>query len=644
MPQRRHLGKTLYNSAPLLLLTTLSLFALAPLFASGYFYDAHDGRHGVFYLLQFDASIQDGAYWPRWAMHHNQGYGYPTFLIQAPLGFYVAEIFVLLGAGYTTAVKWTWALGFLVSGWGMYALVVHWLREATISTRIRLAGVIAGLVYVYSPYHLVDAYVRAALSDTLLLAWFPWVLLAFDKLIVGGTNSGWTKRLAATILLLAGTLLTHSFALLSFTPFVITFVLFRLWLAYKENVGTRKALLRRTVLAAAGGVGAILLAAIFILPLLVEGPLLQSDVYVTRTYDFRSHFVYFGQFFSPFWGFGFSDDPLGSNDGMSFQIGLFSVLTAIVSLSIFAKNFRTTSQRIEVGQKIFAVYSILLYLLVMSALTLFTMTPAARVLWESIPPLAVIQFPWRLLSLSALTFSALAGIALHFVVLQIPVPHTHLEIQRWGRNLQDSMYLQKSEQNNAGLLLVGLLAIFASVGYIDVNLSPIEPWREDGRAIARFENEHPDMFGYTQYVQDEFTTSPMSAQYLSDEYVEEYGENGFLKRLAILAEDGSEDRLGESEVLSQYSRGSSAGGIVRLSEAATVRIHVYYFPGWHVRVDGELAAHRVSNPHGLIEVDLPTGEHRIDARFGSTPVRRVGAVLSILMGLVVVGLILWKNN
>lgn len=109
----------------LILLLALSLPALAPLLAPGYFYDAHDGRHSVFYLIQFDASLRDGALWPRWAMHHIQGYGYPTFLIQAPLGFYLGEVFVLLGAGFTLAAKLSWTVGLLAGAWGMYALARH---------------------------------------------------------------------------------------------------------------------------------------------------------------------------------------------------------------------------------------------------------------------------------------------------------------------------------------------------------------------------------------------------------------------------------------------------------------------------------------------------------------------------------------
>ena len=86
---------------------------------------------------------------------------------------------------------------------------------------------------------------------------------------------------------------------------------------------------RHTLLAAAGGLGGLLLCSIFCCPLLAEGRYLQQQVYVTDTYDFRNHFVQIGQFFSPFWGFGFSDDPQGANDGMSFQVGVLLLVLAI---------------------------------------------------------------------------------------------------------------------------------------------------------------------------------------------------------------------------------------------------------------------------------------------------------------------------
>jgi len=308
----------------LLLLFGLGFLAISPLLAPGYFYNAHDGRHSVFYLNMFDASIRDGALWPRWAMHHIQGYGYPTFIIQAPLGFYLAELFVLLGAGYTTAVKWAWAVGFLMSGWGMYRLVLHWLEgyEALKSDRgstdpHRLASVVAALLYIYLPYHLTSIYVRGAINDTTLLAWYPWVILAFDRLIIYGNEPGWQRRLAIALLSLGGTLLTHTFALISFAPFLVTFVLFRLVVRVFQDQEKTAFLWQRLwsniLLTGSAGIGALLLCANFLLPLLIEGQHLEQQVYVTDTYDFRNHFVYWGQFFNPFWGYGFSDDPTGVN-------------------------------------------------------------------------------------------------------------------------------------------------------------------------------------------------------------------------------------------------------------------------------------------------------------------------------------------
>ena len=54
----------------LLLLLLLSLPALAPLLAPGlYFFDAHDGRHSVFYPMMFDASLRSGLCQERNAMN-----------------------------------------------------------------------------------------------------------------------------------------------------------------------------------------------------------------------------------------------------------------------------------------------------------------------------------------------------------------------------------------------------------------------------------------------------------------------------------------------------------------------------------------------------------------------------------------------
>lgn len=611
----------------LVLLLLLSLLAITPLFAPGYFYSAHDGRHSVFYLIQFDASIRDGALWPRWAMHHIQGYGYPTFIIQAPLGFYLGELFVLLGAGYTLAAKFAWAFGFLASGWGMYVLLRYWItrygdRGADgAAASVKVVAAVGGLLYVFLPYHLVDIYVRAALNDTLLLAWFPWVFFAFDRLVDIGAAAGWPRRLAVAILCMAGMLLTHTFALISFAPLTVTFVLFRLALAWrmersKSSISALRHLWQRTLLAAAGGVGSLLLCATFILPLLIEGQYLQEQVYTTNTYDFRRHFVYFSQFFSPLWGLGYSDDPFGVNDGMSFQVGAVTLLLLLIAVYWLTQHRRhaeaLTHSAASAGFTWFTFY-----FATITILLLLVMTPLAAPLWETVTALAVIQFPWRLLALSGFTVSVLGGMMLWQLVNDTQMRDAHIQA------------------TSDGVLILGLLAIFASVGYVGAPLQPVEPWREDGRAIFRFEEEHPDMIAYTRWVEEPFTESPMSDDYRSEEYREEDGAAGLLERLAIIN--------GTGQIMSQYSRGSSAGGLVRADEPITVRVHLLYFPGWRAYVDGAPVAHRVSHPHGLIELDVPPGTHHIVVQMEATPVRRWGTAISWGALLGVMGLIWWPR-
>lgn len=590
----------------LLLLWALSVPALAILLAPGYFFAAHDGQHSVFYQIMFDASLRSGAWWPRWAMHHIQGYGYPTFIIQAPLGFYLAEIFVLLGAGFTLAAKLTWAVGFLMSGWGMQRLVLHWLRPMSepASGRdvdpARLAALVAGLLYVYIPYHLAEMVVRGALNDSLLMAWFPWVFLAFDRLIDQGWAHGWQRRLAWAILTLAGLLLTHSFALVSFAPLVVVFVLFRLGLVIwrtRQTAGDMRRLWATAGLALAAGVGALLLSMAFVLPLLTEGPLLQQHVYVTNSYDYRNNFVFLGQFFSPYWGFGFSDDPAGANDGMGFQLGMLALMIGITSLWLLRQPGRQRA---------------LMVFLALAALGLILMmTPWSRAVWAAVPPLAVIQFPWRLLALADFVLCALAGLAM------------------WQLSAQNT-------QLTGALLVVGVAAVLASASYSDAPLQPVEPWREDGRAIFRFEREHPDMIAFTSWVKEPFTESPMTAEYAAETYSETHGYTTSLTRLTVLKGDGV--------VQSNYSFGSRFGGVVELQSAGVVRINLFHFPGWQVMLDGQPVLVRVSDPYGLLEIDAPAGRHNIDVQMGSTPARRSGALLSWCTLLVVAGLLAWPRQ
>jgi len=60
------------------------------------------------------------------------------------------------------------------------------------------------------------------------------------------------------------------------------------------------------------------------------------------------------------------------------------------------------------------------------------------------------------------------------------------------------------------------------------------------------------------------------------------------------------------------------------------------FPNWRVSVSGHTAQIAPSRPLGLITVEIPAGEHPVEACFGDTPLRSVAAVISLLSLLVLV--------
>lgn len=129
------------------------------------------------------------------------------------------------------------------------------------------------------------------------------------------------------------------------------------------------------------------------------------------------------------------------------------------------------------------------------------------------------------------------------------------------------------------------------------------------------------MIAYTEWVLEKpFTESPMSADYESPDYWEDHGYTTALTRFSVVQ--------GVATVLSNESWGSYFRGRIQVERQATIRVNLYYFPGWQVTVDGTPVLYRVSEARGLIELDLSPGEHLVEVRMGTTLIRQIGGAIS----------------
>jgi hypothetical protein len=578
----------------LILLFILSAFALAPLASPGYFFGAHDADHSVFFLVEFDKALRDGALWPRWGPDHALGYGYPLWLLYAPLAYYAAEGFHLLGLGFTAAVKAGWALGFLFGGWGMFLLLRRWFGRGPAG---RAAALVGSLLYVYAPYHLLTIYVRAAYAEFSALAWFPWVLLAFDRVVSPSSQEAGARvwrAVALAALAYAGLLLTHSGSILLFTPLLLAFLLLVL-LRRGVQLGWAWGELGRTALrVAAGGLLAVGLAAIFLLPMLLEQRYILQEQWLQGSYGYRGNFVYLSQLLDPFWGYGYSDDLTGPNDGLSFQLGIAGVVLALAAAVTGLR--RGQPQRSVTG-----------FFLAATLTSLAAMLPLAQPLWDAIGPAALIQFPWRLLGIASLGLAILGGA----VVAGLP----------WPPADQEQSITAAAQAPTAAV--VGLAVALASLSFALPQYTDITPVDESALSIIRFETTYPEMIGRTVYTEQAVTDTPLVAQYLAGEP---------LQRAVWL--------IGRGEI-SSTAAGASVTAQVNAGEPGVVLFYTYDFPGWRATVDGQPVPHRAQPPYGLIAVDVPAGQHEVVIRHGATPVRSAGALVTGLSLAVVAALYLW---
>ncbi len=550
------------------LIIAFSVFAWVPLLGPTYFLEAHDAPHSLFFLTDFHQAIQDGAFYPRWATDFALGYGYPVFILYSPLAFYVAEVFHLLGAGITTSVKATYILAFILSGVSMYAFVKRVLGSK--------AGILAALVYVYVPYHLVDIYVRSAFSEFCSFVFLPLVLLSFYELL----TTREARWLAWAALAYGATILTHVATALTFTPLLGAYIL---CLLLAQGGREWRGWLRLGSLAATAILLALAVSAIFLLPMLVERRYVAQEQWTAGSYDYAKHFIYFSQLLSPFWGYGYAGEGLA--DEMAFQLGAMAVVLALAGIVL--PHARSSPAQ---GQILFFT---LAFLVLVAA-----MTPLAAPIWRALPLAALIQFPWRLLSLAAFAISFLAGSA--------------------ALGLEET-----SKEWPPALAVLVLLVILGSYGYATPEHTEAPPRAQEPVAVIDFETFHPpDRVGMTVWVEEQPQDSPLVPQYLAGKPLVKAHPLTEGARVEMIRHGGASEEIW-----------------VYAPQEAEIEFYTYYFPGWRAYVDGQEVPLYPSGPHGLIALHVPQGEHRVLIRFQDTPIRKTGAIVTILGLVVVFGLL-----
>ncbi len=363
---------------PVLIVLTLSVFSILPQFKSGYF-PMHDDTQ-VARVIEMGRSLSGWQFPVRWVSDLGYGYGYPIFNFYGPLPYYFGGALYALGLPALLATKLMFAVGTVAPALVLYSVVsglVGWQ-----------AGLISSLLYLFSPYHAVQVYVRGAVGEYWTLLFWPLLIYGFVQTkSVKDASSRWMIGAVG----LAGAIVSHT--LMGYvTTLLLALCLGVYWIVRFVLRKIDKRLLVRHLKIGLFGIG---LTAFFWLPAVLEMGYTSVAGQVSQSANFREHFVCLSQLWSSMWGFAGSAP--GCIDGMAMTLGKVHIILAAAGLlGWFMIRPKEKSVFVMLGT-------------VLTLTGVFFATEYSRFLWDLLPGFAYVQYPWRFLAVANLGLALMGG-------------------------------------------------------------------------------------------------------------------------------------------------------------------------------------------------------------------------------------------
>jgi hypothetical protein len=218
--------------------------------------------------------------------------------------------------------------------------------------------------------------------------------------------------------------------------------------------------------------------------------------------------------------------------------------------------------------------------------SVFMMNIRSLFLWNLVPFYNFIQFPWRLLLLTTFFSSVITA----FVV---------------------SMYKDRK-----------MIASAVCVASFLLTVSYFQPsqvfFKSDGAYLARF-----------------FASETYSEDYLLlPNWVDQRPDGPPAYKFEIA--NGSVEKIWRDSSVNWFAE-------VLADDDTIVTYYGYWFPGWFVKVDGELVETSPGKPSGQIEINIPKGEHMIEVYWAETRLRYASDILS-LGAFIVIFYLLFKDR
>ncbi|MBK7897119.1 MAG: hypothetical protein IPJ90_19970 [Anaerolineaceae bacterium] len=339
-------------------------------------------------------------------------------------------------------------------------------------------------------------------------------------------------------------------------------------------------------------------AAFFWLPVLLERNAVNLNTLIGAgdNYDFRTHFLSWGELLAPTlrldWG---ATEPV-----FRFNLGLAQWMLGGAGLMLLL--LRRVK---DAGQVLFFALA--------AALLIFMQLPASTFLWEATPILPFFQFPWRLMGGTVALLAILAGAGLEAVLARWP------KLRGWGTAVTVTFCLLTA-----------------------LPLTQPAPWPDFGDVFTFRMSliEHSGRWLGTTSTADYVPATVDTVPSRNGDLVYGFLVDQPLDRVNRLSLPAN------AEVISEELKPLHFRYTVQAPEKFLLRLFILQFPGWQVRVDGELVEPELGRPEGFIVVPVPAGEHLVDVQFRDTLARQLAwaiTAVSLLFTLIGGGF-LWRKR
>jgi hypothetical protein len=488
----------------------------------------HDVEFHLYSWLEVLTQWKEGIVYPRWASLAHFGYGEPRFIFYPPASWFLGSIVSAIFPWTLVSGIYIWIV-LVAAGTSMFLLARQWFN--------RRDAIYAAVLYAINPYHLAIVYWRSAFAELLASSLLPLLLLLLLR-----ADERRRRTIVSLALLLACAWLINAPAAVMIHYSLALLVIVIAWQRRSPRVLVTGSL--AVVLGAT-------LAAFYLLPTIYE----QKWVDIAQAVSAGSR---------PLDNFLFVHTTDAEHDAFNRVISWIAIaeIALTIATAWAARGWRLRNRELW--------NSLVIWAAVCTALMLSISNP----LWDLLPKLRFMQFPWRWLLCLGIPFTLL----------------TAMGVRRWISRVA---------------LYVAALCVLVFVWH---HFQP--PWWDTAADLREMQDNVATGAGYEGT--DEYT--PVGADHSS--------VDKDARRVTVYGPAHAEIRVSWKPERKLVTAEMSAPDHLALK--------LFNYPAWRVEVNGRPVQVATREGTGQMLVPVEAGANRIQITFVRTWDRTAGAWISAL--------------